>query len=99
AAAPGRERARSHPRSQDHYHCRLSATKRSSPSALATRNNAERRPSFLSASTRFNRASASLTCSCDTSTTTSPAFSRLSAAGGPASTPVITTPFTLSLIL
>src|SRR5260221_10217434 len=80
-------------------YCRLSATKRSSPSALATRSNADLRPSILSWSTRFCSASVSPTASCDTSTTTSPALSRLSAAGDWASTPVITTPLTVSLIL
>src|SRR5712664_2327889 len=80
-------------------YCKLSATKRSSPSALATSNSADLRPSFLSWSTRFCSASVSATASCDTSTTTSPALRRLSAAGDWASTPVITTPFTLSLIL
>src|SRR5262245_51115234 len=80
-------------------YCRLSATKRSSPSELATSNNADLRPSFLRASTRFCTASALATGSCATSTMTSPALNRLSAAAEPGSTAVITTPLTLSLIL
>src|SRR5262249_24410121 len=80
-------------------YCSASATNRSSPSALATSSSAERRPSFLSLSILAWKSSALATDSCAISTIVSPALSRLSDAGELASTPRMTTPFTVSLIL
>src|SRR5277367_611129 len=83
----------------DCRYCTLSATKRSSPSALATRSSTDFLPSFFNWSTRFLMSAALATASCATSTMTSPAESRLSAASEPPSTLVTMTPLTLSLIL
>ena len=80
-------------------YCRLSATKRSSPSALETKSSTDFLPSFLSWSTRFLISAPEVTASCATSTMTSPAYRRFSAASEPWSTPVTMTPLTLSLIL
>src|SRR6516165_10302299 len=80
-------------------YCRLSATKRSSPSAPATSSSADLRPSFLSLSILACSSSALATASCAISTMTSPGAKRLSAAGEFASTPMMMTPLTVSLIL
>src|SRR5262245_63904031 len=80
-------------------YCTLSATKRSSPSPLATSSSTDFLPSFLTWSTRFLTSAALVTASCATSTMTSPAESRFSAASEVPSTPVMMTPLTLSLIL
>src|ERR1700722_15840263 len=80
-------------------YCSVSATKRSSPWALATSSSADLRPSFLSWSTRFCRSVVLPTCSWETSTMTSPALRRLSAAGGGAATPGVTHTLNACLIL
>src|SRR5260363_324074 len=49
-------------------YCRLSATKRSSPSALETKSSTDFLPSFLSWSTRFLISAPEVTASCATST-------------------------------
>src|SRR5262249_39347351 len=79
--------------------CGLSPTKRSPPAAPATSSSADLRPSFLSLSILACSSSAFATASCAISTMTSPGAKRLSAAGEFASTPVMMTPLTVSLIL
>src|SRR6185312_14435141 len=74
-----------------HAYCTLSATNRNSPSALETSSRTDFLPSFFSWSSRFLTSAALATDSCATSTMTSPAPSRLSAASEPASTLVTTT--------
>src|SRR3981189_114853 len=83
----------------DELYCTLSDTKRNSPSPLATSSSTDFLPSFFNWSTRFLMSAALPTASCATSTMTSPAESRFSAASELPSTPVMMTPLTLSLIL
>src|SRR5882757_6051721 len=82
-----------------YLYCTLNATNRNSPSALETSSRMDFLPSFFNWSTRFFTSAALDTASCATSTITSPALSRFSAASDEESTLVMTTPLTLSLIL